>query len=760
MVSPALSTEQEKPAYLWAVLVGAVILAVYIATLAPTTAFWDTSEYIASAYALGIPHPPGNPLFNVIAHVFGALPLAHSYAERINLFAAVTSAVSAGFWFLVAERWLRSIVPSRWARIAAAAAGTLVGALSWTVWNQSTVNEKVYTLSLLSVSLSLWLIVRWGDMPSGPRRDKMLILIAYVIALSSTNHMMGVLVAPTIAVYVLWTDWREAIRPWVVIMMFALLLGVSGLWTTFGAGTMGVVLIVATIAVLGYAVFYDAKDFGRSALYLGLAAVVIGVSLNYFFLMIRAGHFPAINEGEPTNWQALLDVLNRRQYAKPPVFERQADFVSQLQNYWQYFSWQFAGDCSRGFGPGCAWFNRVATALFTVLGLGGLMALWSRDKEAAAGATVMILTFTIGLVYYLNFKYGYSIHPGQTLEREVRERDYFFVASFAGWGLMVALGFGALMNLVGTWFRDRASPSAKWAIASPVLLLAFIPLLANRVTASRAHETLPRDVAIDMLQSVEPYGILITAGDNDTFPLWYAQEVEGVRRDVTLANLSLMNTDWHLRQLRRRPVEDFDPSKAAALWRNHTWPKPTGPVFAFSEKQLDEIPLVYPTPQGGASRFGDVLLTYGDQYLEKADMAAALLIRDNLNKRPIYFSWSDGPYPDEKLGLSPYLVTQGLVRRLSTKPVAVNDTIVLSRGFGYLNIPRTNALLWHEYRIDAATRDRPRGWVDPPSAPMLRVYRLLYSIVGESYRKMGDSTLAVRADSVAAAIEHNLRGRE
>ena len=63
--------------------------------------------------------------------------------------------------------------------------------------------------------------------------------------------------------------------------------------------------------------------------------------------------------------------------------------------------------------------------------LGGLMALWSRDKEAAAGATVMILTFTIGLVYYLNFKYGFSYHPERTLEREVRERDYFFVASFS-----------------------------------------------------------------------------------------------------------------------------------------------------------------------------------------------------------------------------------------------------------------------------------------------------------------------------------------
>lgn len=753
-------TQAPSPPYLWAALLGIIVLAIYIATLAPTTAFWDTSEYIASAYVLGIPHPPGNPLFNVLAHAFGALPLAGSYAVRINLFAAVTSAVSAGLWFLVAERWLRSIVPVRWARLAAAAAGSLVGALAWTVWNQSTVNEKVYTLSLLSVALSLWLIVRWGDMPSGPRRDRMLILIAYVIALSSTNHMMGVLVAPTIGVYVLWTDWREAIRPWVLIMGFALALGVSGAWTEFGTGGTGLGLIVVTLGLLVYAFMRDRADFLRSPLYLALAAVIIGVSLNYFFLLIRAGHFPPINEGEPTNWRALLDVLQRRQYGKPSVFDRQADFLSQIQNYFQYFSWQFAGDCTRGFSPGCSWFARLATAVFTALGVGGLMTLWGRDKEAAAGATVLMGTVTIGLVFYLNFKYGYSIHPGQTLEREVRERDYFFVASFQAWGLLVAIGFGAFMSAIVSFLRDRGSPSGRWALASPVLALALVPLAFNRVTASRAHETLARDVAVDMLESVEPYGILITAGDNDTFPLWYAQEVEGVRPDVTLANLSLMNTDWHLRQLRRRVTPEFQPARAAALWQGKTWPRPADPVLSLSEKDLDAIPLYSRTPASGNSRFGDVLITFGDEYLEKSDVAAALLIRDNLGKRPIYFSWSDGDYPDQKLGLSPYLVTQGLVRRLNPTPVVPNDSIVLSRGFGYLNVPRTTALLWSTYHLDAAARQRPRGWVDPPSSPMLRLYRLLFSIAGDTYLTRGDTVRSVRSDSVAQAIDRNLRGRE
>src|SRR6185503_19343410 len=101
---------------------------------------------------LGIPHPPGNPLFVLMAHVFGLLPLAGEYAKRINLFAAVTSAAAAGLWFLVAERWLRTVVTWRPGRIAAAFAGALVGATMWTVWNQSTVNEQVYTVSLLSMA--------------------------------------------------------------------------------------------------------------------------------------------------------------------------------------------------------------------------------------------------------------------------------------------------------------------------------------------------------------------------------------------------------------------------------------------------------------------------------------------------------------------------------------------------------------------------------------------------------------------------------
>jgi hypothetical protein len=150
---------------------------------------------------------------------------------------------------------------------------------------------------------------------------------------------------------------------------------------------------------------------------------------------IRAAQFPPINEGEPIGFfsQALKDVLNRVQYAKPDVGQRQADIVSQFQNFWQYWSWQFARDWG-------GW-SSIATALFTTLGVYGFFTYWRTNRRNAVMLLVFFFTLVPLLVYYLNFKYGYSMHLEQPeLPREVRERDYFFVASFAAWGLLVAGG--------------------------------------------------------------------------------------------------------------------------------------------------------------------------------------------------------------------------------------------------------------------------------------------------------------------------------
>src|SRR2546427_1947360 len=349
-------TLEQKPPYVIAGVVALGALFLYVLTLAPTTQFWDTSEYIAAAYVLGIPHPPGNPLFVLIAHVWGLLPLAAGYAMRINLLAAVTSAIAAGCWFLVSERWMRAWVPAQLPRRLAAVAGALAAATAFTVWNQSVVNEKVYTLSLLSIALVLWLIVRWDDQPAGEGHDHHLMMIVFLLALTCTNHMMGVLVGPAVVVllYPLLKDQRQADEAarrvewsqWFVFCSVYALIVASGLENA-GPLKLAAVLFLGALA---YA-FLQARNWDFAVAVLLVA--IVGVSV-YLFLPIRAAHFPPINEGEPTTWKALWDVLTRQQYGKPPAWERQATVVAQAGMWFQYFSWQWGRDFPRNIQYGLA----------------------------------------------------------------------------------------------------------------------------------------------------------------------------------------------------------------------------------------------------------------------------------------------------------------------------------------------------------------------------------------------------------------------
>jgi hypothetical protein len=692
---------RERPPYRMASLVALGALALYVATLAPTAQFWDTPEYIAAAYVLGIPHPPGNPLFVILAHSWGLIPWMASYAARINLLSAVMSSLSAGFWFLIAERWLRSIVPARWPRRLAALAGALLAATVFTVWNQSVVNEKVYTVSLLSIALVLWLVVRWGDEPAGDRRDHRLLLIIYLLALSATNHLMGLLVIPAVLVYVLYTDPKVLLSP----------------------------------RFLAWAV----------------AAVALGVSL-WAFLLIRSPHFPPINEGEPTTWAALKDVLNRTQYAKPPLGERQSPFTAQLTMWWDYFAWQWGRDWSAGA-------QQALAVLFGALGLVGAWRLVKADRRAGWAMVAMMVTVIPILIYYLNFKFRYGTHPSDWTIDEVRERDYFYICSFAVWGVWVAVALGALMDWVRSALRARIPDEPRsWGYAAPVLALAVVPLLGNRLAAPRSGETLARDFAYDMLQSVVPYGVLVTAGDNDTFPLWYAQEVEHIRQDVTVLNLSLAGTDWYDRQLERRPLATFDSASAPAIWRTRSYPKPTGPVWHMSMAELDAVQPYYRLNAPQTVQVGPYTLTLDPQrlgrgYLQRSDVLVLKAIQDQVGGRPICFARTDASIPDA-LGFTPYLMGQGLVRVLVPDSIVASDSTVMIPGLGWENVARSRELLLDVYHAHAAARRRPLGWIDVPSQNILTTYAYIYQTLALALAKT-DSVAARRALVLADSMVVN-----
>ncbi|HVQ46736.1 MAG TPA: hypothetical protein VMS62_07900, partial [Gemmatimonadales bacterium] len=113
-------------------------------------------------------------------------------------------------------------------------------------------------------------------------------------------------------------------------------------------------------------------------------------------------------------------------------------------------------------------------------------------------------------------------------------------------------------------------------------------------------------------------------------------------------------------------------------------------------------------------------------------------------------------YPDQTLGLSPYLVSQGFVRKLMPKPVVPNDSIVLNPSLGYLDVPRTEKLLWDVYHWRSAARQRPHGWVDQPSSSILQLYAVIYGGAAKSLATAGQKAEAARADSVANAVSRSL----
>lgn len=706
-MSAPLPTELDyRPSYRAAAIASGLVLLLYLITLGPSTAMWDTSEYIAAAYVVGLPHPPGNPFFVLIGRVFSILP-GMNPAFWVNMLAATCAAVSAGFWFLITERVLVSWLPERRQRVLGGALAALIGATAFTVWSQAVVNEKVYTVSLVGVAIISWLTVRWCDDPDGPKADRIFILIAYLLGLGYSNHMAGFVAAPAVAIAVL------VRRPQTLLRWRLLLAGVGAL-------------------ILGMTPFATQP--------------------------IRAAYFPPINEGEPTGcrteigwnctfsretWEAFKYNFNREQYGKPSVTERQAPFPAQVGMWWLYFRWQWLRDAYLENQT----LQSILAAIFLVLGFFGGWVHYQRDRRSFWYFGPLMATLTLVLIYYLNFRYGHSQSPGlgETVEREVRDRDYFFLWSFSAWSVWAALGLVFVWESVAAMIGTQAVKLGKqslslptrrsWILSSPVLALALVPLFGNWSASSRRGDTSTRDFAHDLLNSVEPYGILVTVGDNDTFPLWYAQEVEGIRRDVVIANTSLLNTDWYVRQIIRSPIREYDAATGPAIYRDRQWPKPANPPLRLTLDEADQIPLAQEQRDTVLFSVGKIRAIIQPRIFTKADYAVLLMIRDNPD-RPVYFARTSGGYGHE-LGFGPYLVMQGLARKLFPEvPTPGADTLLVP-GEGWVDLPRSKAL-WTEVFEGHTALVKKGGWPDRASVGIPALYVNTGLILSEALESTGD----------------------
>ena len=533
---------------------GVILLVAYVATLAPGLTFWDAGEFIAAVHTFGIPHPPGTPLYIVIARAWAGLLPAMNTATAVNLLSAiatVVACVAGGILVTASGRGGTHPGQPRNLAFAAGLSGVLAAGAMSTVWLNAT-EAEVYAPSLLLSALMLFA----GHRASRSDRLTWVVLTGYLFALSSPLHLGALVAAP--AAIVLAASRRDGFRTERAFPLAAA--ACAGAAMSLGSPALGVAALLALIVA---AVLPGADRGARIRLALALATVVLVALSAQLILLGRAVHDPAINQGNPSTIDALLGAITREQYAVAPLWPRQAPLWMQFANFLEYVDWQVALGLAPGVAPS-PW-RTPFTLLFIALGIRGARAHRHADRPTWRAMAVLLLCASAGVIIQLNLKagpsFGYGILPDEA-PHEPRERDYFFALAFWGWGLWAGLGAVAAAADLGPRFR---LPRA-W-VPGAGLALASLPLVLNWRAVDRStlpDAALPRTFAIGILESAPPDAVLFTWGDNDTYPLWYAREVEGLRRDVTLVTVPLLPADWYRAEIARRAGLLDD--RAAATW--------------------------------------------------------------------------------------------------------------------------------------------------------------------------------------------------
>ena len=662
-----------------ALVIFAASLIVYIMTMPATTSFWDSGEFIATSYILGIPHSPGTPLYVLVGRVFSMLPLPLSIAERVNLLSVVFGALGVVMAYLVAVAVIRFMYGEaksglgRFIRYSGPAIGAFYLMFSSTYWTDA-IEAEVYSLSAFVMGFCTLIALQWYKNPTGEldksirdgiaqkakegdtevtvgemkrhERDhsrNLIYLIIYLLALGIGFHLGTILVFGGIFLLLLMVRSKAFSNRELIIFAFGMAVVVADMTLHKQSNLTIIGLVVFAILVV-----WSTLTEGKFAL-TATALFLLGVSV-HIFLMIRSGLDPAIDEVDPENWRSLYAHLRREQYPPINVFARKAGIIFQLKHFINYFEEQF-----RMFGDlllGPINLGKAVVAVPTALGLYGIYANAQKERRTWILIFTSLALNSIGLIVFLNFS-----------SDEVRERDYFYGGAFYFFAIFIGIGATALLALMRDIIREKAAAAARYVVPVGIILLilSIMPAHYHWYKHDRSENYIPRDYAYNMLAGLEPDAILFTYGDNDTFPLWYIQYVEGYRPDVRVANLSLMNTSWYIRQLR----DD----------------EPTLPI-TYSDAEIDRLrPL--PLKGGGVAW--------------NRDQAVNHIIQTTKWRRPIYFAatvakdaWA--PYID-------YLVMEGMVRKLvPSKGTDRINPYMIARNFG--EIFEFRGVLTEEGEID------------------------------------------------------------
>jgi hypothetical protein len=679
----------------------------YLCTVAPTVAFWDCGEYIGASHSLAVPHPPGNPLYVMIGRVFSIVFFFfNQVAYRINLISVFSASFTAMLIYLIIVRAMISwmgIPDTRWKRITvylSGVVGAFFCAFGYTFWFSS-VEASVYIPSMFVVVLCSWLAIVWSQ-SKAPDRDRILILFAYIAFLGIAIHMMSMLALIPVFLFVLITDtsklkdWRLLIT---CVLMGTVIYQVS--WFFFlGPLTVLVTLIISFMGNI------SEKKKWRFCFWIAFFALM-GYSV-HFYIPIRSSACPIIDENHPVividdetgklNWNAFRYFLERKQYGSESMitrmFHRLGAFNKQFgidghMGYGGFHLTQFFhfgrsvgidrnNTVFKNWGAARGMRNLIIYLIPTFLMFFGWVYLFKKNRNMAILLIFLFVMGSIILILYMNFADGtrpmkrdYMMWvksgkqgPMPVFRREVRIRDYFFTSGFTFYGMWIGIAFGCILHALFT-----SKNSFRRTQLAPIMAVLFavspaLPFSQNVVENYRRKDWMPYDYAYNLLMSCEKDGILFTGGDNDTFPLWFLQEAEDVRRDVRIVNLSLLNTKWYIKQL--KDLEPIVPiSFSDDIIRDRLDHK-RNPL---------ERSVAYKMPQAGIT----VNLPGRDRknLLNIADQMVVNIVDSNKWKKPVYFATTISPH--NFMGLDPYLQIQGLVYRVMPAPVLASERIELEK---------------------------------------------------------------------------------
>jgi len=694
-----------------ATLVFFITFAVYFSTMAPTVSFWDTGEFIATSHILGIPHPPGSPLFLLIGKLFTLIPISSDIAFRMNIFSPLISAATISLLFLICNQFIDRLDSKddvkhfkMWSSLTA----SLTFAFTHSHWFNA-VETEVYALSGFMTALVVYLILMWSKYKEKEHSTMYLMGIVYVIGLATGVHLLNLLTIPFIGLIIYFSTSNFSTKNLIVTLSLSLLtfiviqnVIIKGFPTIVSKiGFEGLLLLMGTLFYFLYSSIKNKKTIS-SLIYTSLFLIIIGYS-TYLTIFIRSGQNPNIDEANPETIIEATSYLNRDQYGSMSLLPRkfnnlpskisvvgspeypdfefssrqdynymtynmseQASFLWAYQinkMYIRYFLWQFAGKGPSNdsfvsdFGAlpkqdGVDW-RQFGLPLALIMGLFGAYFHFRKNKYDAFSLLVLFIMTGIAIIFYLN-----QDNP------QARERDYSYVASFMTFAIWISIGIFNTINYISDTLLEK-SIKLKASYFMISMFLVFIPLrmlIANYDEHDRTGNYIAWDMAYNMLQTCEPNAIFFTNGDNDTFPVWYLQEVEKIRTDVKVVNLSLLNTPWYVTQLRDKdnPFIIMNDNEIKNLDFKR-WSTSTISVGA----PVDDL-----NPDGIIE--WELQPTYLDVALRIQDLMVLRIIKDNNWNRPVYFAVTVSP--TSMLNLDDYLTMEGLAYRLvNNKSYPINQ---------------------------------------------------------------------------------------